>query len=139
MTLSNGVEQLDDNVFLSCRKLEKIIIPKSVKRIGKDVFFDCPQLTVFGHSGSSAEKYALDYKIPFESLNGAFPLPGDINADGNIDAQDALMALQHSVGVIRLEVFDAADVDGSGLVDAADALLILQKSVGLIAEFPTAG
>lgn len=49
------------------------------------------------------------------------------------------MALQHSVGVIRLEVFDAADVDGSGLVDAVDALLILQKSVGLIVDFPTAG
>lgn len=49
------------------------------------------------------------------------------------------MALQHSVGLIRLESFDTADVDCSGQVDAADALLILQKSVGLIVDFPTAG
>ena len=66
---------------------------------------------------------------------------GDINADGSIDAQDALLALQHSVGLITLteEQMARADVDGSEQIDAADALLILQRSMDLISQFPVEG
>ena len=66
---------------------------------------------------------------------------GDINADGSIDAQDALLALQHSVGLITLteEQMARANVDGSEQIDAADALLILQRSVDLISKFPVEG
>ena len=63
---------------------------------------------------------------------------GDINDDGNIDAADALEALQHSVELKTLEgdAFTAADVTNDGTVDAADALNILQYSVELIDHFP---
>ena len=51
---------------------------------------------------------------------------GDINADGSIDASDALMALQHSVQLITLSTDDLiwADVSGDGAVDSVDALQI---------------
>ena len=63
---------------------------------------------------------------------------GDINDDGNIDASDALEALQHSVELKTLEgdALTAADVTNDGTVDAADALNILQYSVELIDHFP---
>ena len=63
---------------------------------------------------------------------------GDVNNDGNIDATDALMALQHLVDLRKLEgnAWKAADVNADGKIDATDALLILQKLVGLIDEFP---
>ncbi len=63
---------------------------------------------------------------------------GDINNDGDINATDALMALQHSVRLIELDETQsaAADVDGNGGIDAADALCILQYSVQLITRFP---
>ena len=63
---------------------------------------------------------------------------GDINADQDVDSFDALLALQHSVGLITLneEEFRIADVDGSKKVDSTDALYILQYSVGLIDRFP---
>lgn len=63
---------------------------------------------------------------------------GDINGDHKADAADALMALQHSVNLIKLEgnPFVAADVDQDGKVDAADALCILQFSVELIPSLP---
>lgn len=63
---------------------------------------------------------------------------GDINNDGDINAADALMALQHSVRLIKLDEAQsiAADVDGSGQIDASDALYILQYSVRLITRFP---
>ncbi len=62
---------------------------------------------------------------------------GDVNADGRIDASDALAALQHSVSLRLLagEEGQRADVNADGQIDAADALLILQYSVGLITVF----
>ena len=60
---------------------------------------------------------------------------GDINADGSIDAIDALQALRHAVKQITLygNTFVRANVDTSDdQVNAKDALMILQKSVGLI-------
>ena len=63
---------------------------------------------------------------------------GDINEDTKVDANDALMALQHSVKITTLEgdAFKAADVNGDGKIDASDALYILQFSVKLINHFP---
>lgn len=63
---------------------------------------------------------------------------GDPNADGNIDAADALAALQHSVNLSVLEgdAFESADVDNNNQVNASDALMILQYSVELIEVFP---
>lgn len=62
---------------------------------------------------------------------------GDINADGDINAADALLALQYSVQLRELtdEEFKRADVNISQTTDASDALLILQYSVGLITKF----
>ena len=63
---------------------------------------------------------------------------GDINADGSVNAADALLALQDSVRLITLEGDGmlAADVNGDQNINAADALLILQYSVRLISAFP---
>ena len=63
---------------------------------------------------------------------------GDINGTGEITADDALLALQASVGKYELteDQFKAADVDGNGEITANDALLILQYSVGKIDKFP---
>lgn len=59
---------------------------------------------------------------------------GDINRDGDINASDALLALQHSVRLITLDAESQAlaDMDGNGEIDSADALKILQISVGLL-------
>ncbi len=63
---------------------------------------------------------------------------GDLNGDEQINASDALLTLQHSVGLTILT--DAqegvADTSADGEIDAADALLVLQFSVALIRRFP---
>lgn len=85
---------------------------------------------------TAQEQKAMGIAIAKGILNTlGIPLlaPGDVNYDGRVDAQDALLALQDSVKLTHLDdgQREAADLDGDGKVDASDALSILQKSVGI--------
>ena len=61
-------------------------------------------------------------------------LMGDVDMDGDVDANDALAALRAVLGIETLEgdAFTAADVDGNGVITANDALIILRRAMGLI-------
>ena len=67
-------------------------------------------------------------------LPGAIANPGDISRDGTVDAADALMTLQHSVGLVTMQKDDQllADLNDDNHVDASDALIMLQISVEII-------
>lgn len=67
---------------------------------------------------------------------------GDVNGDGVVNLQDALLALEIAVGIVtpsadQLRRGDVAPLvagepDPDGVINAADALAILEKVVGLI-------
>ena len=61
-------------------------------------------------------------------------LMGDIDANGTVNANDALLVLRAALGIITLtpEQRAAADMDASGTVTANDALMILRLTLGLI-------
>lgn len=71
---------------------------------------------------------------------------GDLDGNGSIQAYDAALALQYSVGLEPLEEIDplpwedwrikTANVDGENDISAYDASLILQYTVGNINSFP---
>lgn len=63
---------------------------------------------------------------------------GDVNGDGVIAADDALLVLQYSVDKTSLtrEQLTAADTTGNQAPNAGDALCILQKAVNHILHFP---
>ena len=63
---------------------------------------------------------------------------GDANGDGNVDAKDALLVLQVTVGKRTFNEQQAliAEVDGDGVVGAKDALQILRFVVNKIDKFP---
>lgn len=65
-------------------------------------------------------------------------LYGDVNADGEVTAEDALLALQIATGKVGFtaEQQTAGNVDGQETITAADALLILQHATKKIAAFP---
>jgi len=89
--------------------------------------------------------------VPTPTSGGSFTIvgfmPGDVNDDGNIQAYDAALTLQYSVGIDPLPDFDpmpwepwrdsTANVDGSAGITANDAGLILQYSAGIISGFPS--
>lgn len=66
---------------------------------------------------------------------------GDVNADGSIDASDALYALRASVGLqmITEEEFCRADINYDGKVNSFDSLAILRMSVSLLDSSVTIG
>ncbi len=65
---------------------------------------------------------------------------GEINKDGKINANDALIVLRAAVGKVELDEDSTlrADVNADEKLDAKDALEILKFAVGKITEFPAA-
>ena len=79
--------------------------------------------------------------VPVEPEDPTEPdcLWGDVNHDGKVNAKDATLILQESVGTRDTADFFCyakADVNGDGKINAKDATLILQHSVGTITKFP---
>lgn len=66
---------------------------------------------------------------------------GDVDSDGTVSAQDALLALQASTAKIALSAAQqqAADVNKTPGISSEDALLILQYSTKKISRFPIEG
>ena len=81
---------------------------------------------------------------PTEPAETATPEPteilytlGDVNADGNINAQDALAVLKHAAKISVLDEVQckAADVVKDENINAQDALQILKKAAHIIDSF----
>lgn len=83
-----------------------------------DQIFDC-------------SKAVLKFKVASENSLG------DVNTDGKINSNDALVVLQYSVGSVNLssEQKKLADVNKDNKINSNDALKILQYSVGSISKF----
>ena len=62
---------------------------------------------------------------------------GDVDGNGSVDSQDALLVLQSLVGAYSLTAVQqkAADVEGNGEISSVSALCILQFSVGILYRF----
>lgn len=67
-------------------------------------------------------------------VHAVYYLLGDVDLNGEITANDALLALRYSLGLITLDELQLklGDIDFSGDVIAYDALNILRYSLGLI-------
>ena len=66
-------------------------------------------------------------------------LKGDVNRDGVVDLQDAILVLQFLSGQTSVEiradyVSSGIDVDGNNRISAAEALYAVQAVAGLRAE-----
>lgn len=116
---------------------------------------------ITGYKGTPAEEYANKHGFKFTALDkddpsseassdtssktssdpssdtSSKPEPavkfGDINSDGNIDIEDAVMVISHINGVSVLSdaQMKAADVDKSGNVDIEDAVAIISHVNGV--------
>ena len=68
VTIPKTTELIDISAFEYCINLEKITIPPSVKEIRELAFRGCDKLTIYGYTNTTAEAYAKENNIPFESI-----------------------------------------------------------------------
>lgn len=89
------------------------------------------------HIYVSTSDKALDKVASFQYGTKPPYTLGDVDGLNGIDSTDALMVLQHIVGIRTLTGTQllAADVDGVDGVTSTDALMILQYIVGSIKSF----
>ncbi len=73
------------------------------------------------------------------SFSGKDKLPGDINQDGKVTAEDAALISNHLSGKNELspEQLELADVDNNGEVNAKDSILIMQHYAQQDKDEPT--
>ena len=70
-----------------------------------------------------------------ETYEKPVTIEGDVNGDGEVGPDDAIMVLRISIGLIEPTEDQriAADMSGDGAVEVDDAILILRAAIGLLA------
>ena len=151
-----------NNMVVNARKASgDIVLDRDVKTIGYDAFYQAadltsvtilnpacelqdietnPDFTMFeknvklrGYSGSTAEQFAKQKSLTFESISGTAEgaIPGDVNEDGSVDILDVILLNKAVLGSVTLTETQqaAADVDGNGTVDSNDSLQVLKMTL----------
>lgn len=138
ITISDNVHQIDRIAFFNCPKLTSVTIPYSVTSIGEYAFgylFDeeaqeiraLDGFTIYGYTGSEAEKYANENGFEFVSI-GDIPTSviGDVNGDGKVNIDDVTDIQKYIANMIDFtdEQMELADVDKDGKILIDDVTLI---------------
>ena len=145
------------DAFRNCTSLLSVRLPETLYQIGENAFSGCTSLkevtvlnsdalilfralgyddkgnktdgfTIVCTKGSSAEKYAID-----NGFNYKYNDIGDVNEDGKITADDAVIVARMAAGCgdyIKKYSVRAADIDQNGKVSADDAVIIARIAAG---------
>jgi len=170
ITYSDSVNRFADTLFISASFSEAMdpanpvrfslsgaamIVEAEMTRISETVYTYLYQVPKAAGEVSLSLSNGTDLwgneVVPLPTAGGTFTItefiPGDVNDDGLIQAYDAALTLQYSVGIDPLPDVDpmpwapwrdsTANVDGSTGITANDAGMILQYSAGIISNFFT--
>ena len=149
LTIPAGVEEIGDMALETDSTLEKVtILSRDVDLTDTGLGYVSvwletnpyrnENLVIYGYAGSTAEQYAADNAIPFVTL-AETPVYGDVNLDGRVDIQDAVLLAKAAAGTVTLNS-DAkvnGDCDQDGTISQADAAM--QFLVHLVDELPVQG
>ena len=143
ITIPASVTVIEDYAFRECESLEAICFAGDAPEIGEEVFMDVTAEATYPENNATwtielLQNYGGNLTWNAAAEGCGFQL-GDVNHDGKINAKDATLILQKSVGVLKDTAKfceDCAEVSGDGKLNAKDSTLILQFSVGLRDSFP---
>ncbi len=126
VVLPVGVESIGNGAFLGCTSLEYVFVPQSVSEIGENVFEQTNAgFSVYVHRGSFVEEFAKENDISLSYV-------GDLDGDGDVNLEDAILLLQYSMFPEDFPIEDYAlsvDLNSDGGIDLDDAILLLQHSM----------
>lgn len=141
ITIPNTVQYIDEYSMSSCLSLKKVVIPKSVKNLGRfsvggvkrNYEFDSDDIengyvldsnfTIYGYKGSDAEKYAKKYRISFIDMGTSISFrknPVTIYKTGTY-AIKPIVKFGKGTTTYKSDNTKVATVNGKGVVTAKKA------------------
>ena len=126
--MPNSVEYIGDEAFLSCRKLNKVTIPKGVKQIGEKAFgynyvssyFPDPRIyiKIECYNNTEGQKYAIENEIDYELIYDA-PATKVLLLYPYIEGEPAplLSNLVYTVFGSQSQIVRSATADANGNID----------------------
>ncbi len=118
VTIPVYMEKIYEGAFADCENLEKAVFLGNTEIIDgteggdEDVFVRCPMLTIYGHDGSNAEKYAAEHEIPFVSLDKPQYNTSDEDLNWDYGKTDGItLSVKLSNGA-SAEKFESFEIDG---------------------------
>ena len=162
ITIPGSVTRIGQWAFSSCNSLVSITIPGSVTSIGDYAFYACSSLTEIYFAGDapsmkSKSFYNVTATAYYPSGNDTWTeavmqnyggtitwvsygpqddvLLGDLDLDGDVDAEDLTILARHVAGIEILTDTTAlanADVNGDGSIDANDLTMHARYVAGII-------
>ncbi len=157
--LPDSVAQLDQRAFDGCTTLKTLVVGQNMEEFEGDALYQCPNFTtlywpkeiedpdvyiyygmmynvgshyqVIGNGQGWMYKHVNGYGLETYLDESQMTL-GDPNADGKVNAQDALLMLKTAVEKILPlgKQAEVMDLNGDTKVDARDALKALKIAVG---------
>lgn len=132
--VGEGVESIQDEAFRECSQMTKAVLPRSLKKIGKNAFGHSSSLKIYCYTDSIAQQYAIDNDLKYVLLDGQ--VLGDVNGDGKIDSADVVKVAAYVKGTGTLTEDEAsrANVNGDDKIDSSDVVKIAAyvKGVGTL-------
>ncbi len=119
------VTEIQNHAFSECPSLESVYIPASVDTIGKYAFKNTTGVTIYGHKGTLAERFATLNGLDFVDVDNTYQL-GDVNKDGVISVTDATLIQRYSAKLAELDEtqMSLADFNNDGEINVSDATKI---------------
>ncbi len=135
VVVRDGTTLIASSAFYYCSRLRAVSIPGSVTAVGEWAFYDCYRLKDVYYDGPRSQGKFLeayveeDVKVHYTVVDEVDP--GDINADGALDMNDAfLLYAGVSSGQFQLATTPQADYNGDGVIDMVDAFKLYARVSG---------
>lgn len=127
----NSVTTIGKYIFADC-SLTEVYLPASVTNIDEEAAVGCEQITVYGHKGTAAEKFANENdNVKFVNISNA--KKGDVDLNGKVNIQDCTALQRYLAEMIKLNAsaLKCADVNGDNRITIAD----VTKLQRVVAEY----
>lgn len=146
--IPDGVFNIGPNAFRECYSLTKATIPASVTNITSSAFRDCGDgFTIYGYTGSAAEKYATEENYLFVALDGG-ENPDDPEteetpaesfeytiADGEVKITGFTGSETDVVMPKAIEGYPVTTIGNSAFTGSNVRSIVLQSSVNMLEGF----
>lgn len=115
--LGKELSELGNQAFANCESLSTVFVFNPSLVIPDTVFENCGNLTIYGYSGSTAEKYANSHNLSFESIgNNVSEIKVNYNGEPTVEQYGVVSADNLSLDITYIDGKIETITDGISVV-----------------------